>query len=335
MKAQAKEASILDVRMADVDANPFRRLDDYPFVERKIEALIQSYKDVGMWPGIIGRKVGNRVQIAFGHHRWEAARRTNMPSIKIIIQDLSDEKMLAYMGRENLEDYNADFLCMLETWEAGARFLSLRAGEKVQPLEIAHLLGWVRPHKTGTMQLNNTADACRTAYALIKAGHISRYDLIDMSVKAAGEITQRAVSRMEFLDKAAKAGGRPKAEVEKDKKFVARAVKQTAHEAREGNVAIKKVAQRVDENTYTRMKEEKRESPLFGVFAKAMNDQIRSMLATDNVAAKLRDIVDAVEGGKISLEADHESIRYTDFELGNLMTRANRGSGRSPPSRRN
>ena len=28
----------------------------------------------------------------------------------------------SFMGRENMEDYNADFLCMLETWHAGVEF---------------------------------------------------------------------------------------------------------------------------------------------------------------------------------------------------------------------
>ena len=48
------------------------------------------------------------------------------------------------MGRENMEDYNADFLCMLETWEAGLVFWPSIDGKTAQPLEIARLLGWDR-----------------------------------------------------------------------------------------------------------------------------------------------------------------------------------------------
>ncbi len=42
------------------------------------------------------------------------------------------------MGRENLEDYNASFLIILETWEAVA--LSAFAGKSSKPIDIAELL---------------------------------------------------------------------------------------------------------------------------------------------------------------------------------------------------
>jgi hypothetical protein len=49
------------------------------------------------------------------------------------------------MGREDMEDYNSDFLTMLETWEAAAgRLWPSREGQEAQYLEIAKLLGWVQ-----------------------------------------------------------------------------------------------------------------------------------------------------------------------------------------------
>ena len=68
-------SQVLTVKIEEVDANPFRRLGDYPYVQRKLDTLIKSINDVGLWEGVIGRKAGNRVEIAFGHHRVEAARR--------------------------------------------------------------------------------------------------------------------------------------------------------------------------------------------------------------------------------------------------------------------
>ena len=62
----------------------------------------------------------------------------------LYVRDLTDKQMLEFMGRENLEDYNADFLCMLETWEAGSVFLAASAAKPTQPLDIARLLGWTR-----------------------------------------------------------------------------------------------------------------------------------------------------------------------------------------------
>jgi hypothetical protein len=37
--------------------------------------------------------------------------------------------MLQFMGRENGEDYNAEFLVMLNTWEAAARFFPRMRGK--------------------------------------------------------------------------------------------------------------------------------------------------------------------------------------------------------------
>jgi hypothetical protein len=58
--------------------------------------------------------------------------------------------MLQYMGRKNGEDYAADFLVMLNTWDGAAKFLDKSKGyrkagtaipSQTQPIEIARLLG--------------------------------------------------------------------------------------------------------------------------------------------------------------------------------------------------
>jgi ParB-like chromosome segregation protein Spo0J len=91
-------SELQQVRISSIDPNPMRQLEKYPYVERKIEALLRSIADVGLWEGVIGRKAGNRIQIAFGHHRVEAARRSkdigNDGSIPIIVRELDDKKML-------------------------------------------------------------------------------------------------------------------------------------------------------------------------------------------------------------------------------------------------
>ena len=51
------------------------------------------------------------------------------------------------MGRENMADYNADFLTMLETWDAAVQHLESRDATSSQPVEIATLLGWT-PKRT-------------------------------------------------------------------------------------------------------------------------------------------------------------------------------------------
>jgi hypothetical protein len=43
-----------------------------------------------------------------------------------------------------LEDYNADFLVMLESWQTAEKFLTGGARQKLDGIEVARLLGWNR-----------------------------------------------------------------------------------------------------------------------------------------------------------------------------------------------
>ena len=181
-------AKLFNVPMDAIDANPFRRLGDYPYVEDKINALKRSIEDVGLWEGVISRKKDNRYEIAFGHHRIEAARQLGEKGVPMIVRELDDEQMLKFMGRENMEDYNADFLTMLETWEAAVKFGDGRL-ESSEPLEIATLLGWL--DKAG-VRMSPTAAACAAASGLIQGSYIKREALSGLTVKEAREICTRA-----------------------------------------------------------------------------------------------------------------------------------------------
>ena len=82
-----------------------------------------------------------------------------------------------------------------------------------QPVEIAKLLGWTqaRPasgkNKSDGVQMNRTAEACNSAYTLIKDGHVERGDLHDMNVRDAREILTHASANMKRLDAMGKQGG--------------------------------------------------------------------------------------------------------------------------------
>ncbi len=80
-----------------------------------------------------------------------------MKTVPIIVQNLDDEGMIKFMGRENLEDYNADFFVMFETWQAARTYLEETSarrhaeGESVKPTtaETTNLLGWMKAGKDG------------------------------------------------------------------------------------------------------------------------------------------------------------------------------------------
>ena len=106
-------ATLSYVSLSSIEPNPFRDLNTYPYDKRKLEALERSIEHVGLWEGLIGRRAGHGYQLAFGHHRLEAARSRKLTTVPLIIRDLTDEEMVGFMGRENMEDFNSDFLVML------------------------------------------------------------------------------------------------------------------------------------------------------------------------------------------------------------------------------
>jgi ParB/RepB/Spo0J family partition protein len=310
-------SEISKVKVSSIDPNPMRQLAEYPFNEAKIEALRRSIQDVGLWEGIIGRKKGPRIQIAFGHHRWEAARQElgEDGRIPIIIRDLTDEQMLQFMGRENLEDYNANFLVMLETWEAAASFYERDLAQKPQDIEVARLLGWVRSQpgdRKGETRIDNTATACSKAHALVQGGYIKRKDLDGLSVFSVREIVERVASQHEQLERMAKTTGRPSSETESAKRHSGKAGGRVARDVRAGKVATKDIRGQVDVEAYRHAKEAKKQSPLFSMFGKSLADSIAKIAKSDGLAEKFNDIKKAL--GVLTFDEDVEVVKRIAFE---------------------
>jgi len=158
---------------------------------------------------------------------------------------LSDEDMLKYLGRENLEDYGADFLVMLESWKAAVKFRRARA-EKSEDLDIAEFLGWTRRADGPGKRMTDTALACTAASKLIHGGYVSRDELDGLDVRSVRNLCSKMVSRHEQIDKMGKATQRPAREVEQAKQTIARAGRTVAREIKEGNIGSRQVRSRVD-----------------------------------------------------------------------------------------
>lgn len=101
------EMTIAKIRLGDVRHNPFRRFEEFPLIEKKVAALQNSIQETGFWDNVLGRIVEGGVEIAYGHHRIEAAKRVygEDHEIGITIRELSDIEMLRVMGLENSEDW--------------------------------------------------------------------------------------------------------------------------------------------------------------------------------------------------------------------------------------
>jgi hypothetical protein len=107
------------IKVDRLDPNPWRDssgaatwesvAEVYGFDEVKLKELQDSYATNGVWAGVHVRRVDSRYQLAFGHHRVEAARRMGIKEIPAIVAELEDADMLRMMASENSEEYGHDF----------------------------------------------------------------------------------------------------------------------------------------------------------------------------------------------------------------------------------
>jgi len=313
---------IKQISLSKVDPNPYRMLGDYPYSEEKLSVLVRSIKDVGLWEGVIGREKDDRVEIAFGHHRIEAAKRAGLSDVNVVIRELSDDDMLRFMGRENGEDYRTDFLVLLETWEAAVKQLTSSYVIKRQSIDIARFLGWTQARSGGGDQFNRSAEACNSAYNLIQGKYLKRSDLESLAVNEAAEICTRAQANMKRLDAMGKKENRTASEIEKSKKQIAKAVKATAKQSREGQIAQRDLRSTLDVNTYRLAKEAKVKDPLFAQFGNQLADRISAMLNNDVNAGKLENIIEALD--VIENEQDHAVVTSIKANLKGLSERCMR-----------
>jgi len=315
------KSEIKTVSISSIEANPWRMKHRYPLKPDAVDALVRSIKEVGLWEGIIVRKKGRGYEMAFGHHRLAAAKKCKLARIPVIVRDLDDEQMLQFMGRENGEDYNTDFLRLLNTWEAAVSFLGRPVGPILQQSEIANLLGWVRSKAGRGIAPNDTANACHAALTLIEAGHLDRNDLDGLSVKAAREIVQRVLARHEQIEQIAKTTGRSPKEQETAKRQVSKAAKSTAKSVKSGDVRKKDIKSEIDYRTHVAAQKDKGPRSIAADIAfRELANQIERMLNNDSASGKL----DQIEAALSMIREDSEATQALGrvaFELKMLRQR--------------
>src|SRR5512143_3301058 len=98
---------LVNVKIREVRKNPFRNFEDYPLIPRKVAALKSSIQETGFWNNVLGREKDGTVEIAYGHHRLEAARQVlgDDAEITITLRPMTDIEMFRIMGLENSEEW--------------------------------------------------------------------------------------------------------------------------------------------------------------------------------------------------------------------------------------
>lgn len=193
------------VRVKDLMPNPFRRLDEYPILREKVDALKDSIASTGFWGTIVGRFMEDgTVEIAFGHHRRVALQEAydDNHEVEVIVRDLTNEDMIRMMARENMEEWGTSAWVELETIRAtikayaegkielpkadarggNVRVLTLDSVSKTYTkASVAQFLEWTKKnHKTG-LQPNAACEVAFDAIDLLDRGLLKESDLKGLS----------------------------------------------------------------------------------------------------------------------------------------------------------
>lgn len=106
------------LKLKDVNPNPFRDLKGNPLIEDKIEELMSSIKLTGYWQNVVVTKRQGKWVLAYGHHRWEAARRCGIAEADFIVMELDDAKLIQVLDNENRETYASSPASIIESVRA-------------------------------------------------------------------------------------------------------------------------------------------------------------------------------------------------------------------------
>lgn len=237
--------SIQRIAIRDLEPNPYRHIDKYQIVEEKVERLIASYGESGFWDGSIQvrphpTKAG-KFQLAFGHHRKEAAKRAGLKELGVVVAARDNATMLRMMASENAEEFKHSPLVAQETVGAvveayGAGEIDLEAvhpetpkgtvkvlqpGKTYTLQTVAHFLGWVT--RDGMASRN-----CRIAF---DAWHAKQDHGVDVPKYVAQIPPERQTTlAAEAILTSVKAATRAGEKAHLSKPEVSRAVKAAAQE---------------------------------------------------------------------------------------------------------
>ncbi len=199
------------IAVKSLKPNPFRRLDEYPIIREKVDALKESIGATGFWGTIVGRpKAGGLAEIAFGHHRLVALQESGIDQVEIIIRDLTNEQMIKMMARENMEEWGTSAWVELETIRSvieayGKGMIQLPKVPKNAPQtreviqgsgllytksSIAEFLGWTSKQTAGTLKPNYACDTAFRALDMIDKGFLQESFLKGLTRAQMGEVVE-------------------------------------------------------------------------------------------------------------------------------------------------
>ena len=178
--------------------------------------------------------------------------------------------------------------------------------------------------------LNDTAEACLTASALIARGIIGRAEFDGMNLRQAREYAAQTQYRVKQMDEAQKTSKRPASDFDKARETISHGAKDAAKAIREGKVAQRDIRGTVDLTVGKRARTS-RKSPLFAQFANELAREFQEYIQNDPRSKKLMEIVGNIPN--ITLAEDWDALSRIKFELDNLGKRTGVWNTRLTPAK--
>jgi hypothetical protein len=119
-----KENDVPQIALELIHDNPFRSFELHPIDDAQVERLMASIDKDGFWASVVARKANGGYQIAFGHHRIDAARKLGRPEVPIEVRDLSDRQMVRMLASENATQRGSTSAACLDAVQAISRVLA-------------------------------------------------------------------------------------------------------------------------------------------------------------------------------------------------------------------
>ncbi|MGI5877734.1 MAG: ParB/RepB/Spo0J family partition protein [Christensenellales bacterium] len=156
------DGPVYEVPLSDIDPNP-NQPRKY-FNPEKLRELTESIREHGVLQPLLVCRRGERYLLVAGERRWRAARLAGLSLVPAVVQDLSDEQMLAISLVENLQ---RDDLNPLEEAEG---FQQLIDRFNMTQAEVARRVGRSRPAVANALRLLTLPDPVRE---LVREGSLS------------------------------------------------------------------------------------------------------------------------------------------------------------------
>lgn len=152
------------LKFKDILPNPYRDLTNNPLNEETVETLRVSVRKTGFWNNVEVRKnKAGKYELAYGHHRLEAAKREGLTQADFIVRDLSEADMVVRKHKEDRSRRAFDAATMMESVRAVVKALhegtipAFEIEEKTKKSSIRYAPSFIAGNDLGNPQMRYTA----------------------------------------------------------------------------------------------------------------------------------------------------------------------------------